>query len=77
MRPNPAIQSNRCHIALATDVDLVGPTSWDTDEEIEVFLRPVDEVLQLARSGGITHSLVLNALFLFEPWWREMRARGV
>jgi ADP-ribose pyrophosphatase len=77
VRPNPAIQSNRCHIALATDVDLVGPTSWDTDEEIEVFLRPVDEVLQLARSGGITHSLVLNALFLFEPWWREMRARGV
>ena len=27
---------------------------------------PVEDVLALARSGGITHALVLNALMLFE-----------
>jgi hypothetical protein len=36
--------------------------------------RPADEVLALARSGGITHALVLNALMLFEPHWHEIRA---
>jgi len=75
--PNPAIQSNRCHIALVTGAVSVGPPAWDADEEIEVSLCPVDEVLALARNGGIGHSLVLNALFLFEPWWRKMKARGV
>jgi hypothetical protein len=33
----------------------------------------VEEVLALARNGGITHSLVLNALFMFEPRWRAMQ----
>jgi hypothetical protein len=34
---------------------------------------PVDDVLVLARSGGITHGLVLDALFYFEPLWRKMK----
>ena len=25
----------------------------------------------------VSHSLVLNALFMFEPWWREWKGRGV
>ncbi len=77
VRPNPAIQSNHCHVVLVTDAGPVGPPAWDTDEEIEVSLRPVDEVLEMARNGGIFHSLVLNALFLFEPWWLKMKARGI
>jgi hypothetical protein len=47
---------------------------WDADEEIEVTTRPVADVLALARDGGITHALVLNALFLFEPHWRAQNA---
>jgi hypothetical protein len=41
------------------------------DEEIDVLAWPVADVLAHARVGGITHALVLNALFLFEPVWRE------
>lgn len=75
--PNPAIQSNRSHFILVTDAEPTAEVSWDPDEEIEVSTRPVDEVLALARNGGISHSLVLNALFMFEPWWRELKRHGV
>lgn len=77
IHPNPAIMSNRCHLVLVEDVVPTGPQAWDPDEEIEIALRPVDEVLASARAGGITHSLVLCALFAFEPIWRERQGRGV
>ena len=76
VRPNPAILSNHCHVVLVEQAVPAGATSWDHDEEIEILTQPVDDVLALARSGGINHSLVLNALFLFEPHWRA-RVRGV
>jgi ADP-ribose pyrophosphatase len=75
--PNPAIQSNTCHIVLITGAQRRAEMEWDADEEIEVRLQPVDEVMAAARSGEIRHSLVLNALFLFEPVWAEMKARGI
>jgi len=75
--PNPAIQSNRSHLVLVTGAKCTAEIAWDPDEEIEVSLLPVDQVLKLARNSGITHSLVLNALFMFEPWWRELKGRGV
>lgn len=65
VHPNPAIQSNRCHFVLVEDAVRAHDQEWDTDEEIAVELIPVDDVLALARSGGITHALALNALMLF------------
>lgn len=73
VRPNPAMQSNRCHFLLVEDATATLPMAWDHDEEIEVCLLPVSEVLLQARKGGINHSLVLNALFLYEPIWRGAR----
>ena len=70
VHPNPAFQSNRCHFIFVADALQAHPVEWDPDEEIQVNLRPVEEVLALARAGGITHGLVLNALLLFEPHWR-------
>jgi hypothetical protein len=46
---------------------------WDDDEEIEVILKPVDEVYAMAYAGGITHALVLDALLLFSPHWAKLR----
>lgn len=74
--PNPAIQSNRCHFVLVEDAVQSAALEWDADEEIEVVTVPVGEVLAHARAGGITHALVLNALFLFEPHWRAARPGG-
>ena len=35
--------------------------------------QPVEEVLALAHAGGITHGLVLDALFHFETHWQKMK----
>jgi ADP-ribose pyrophosphatase len=75
VHPNPAIQSNRCHFVFVDAAVKSHELAWDADEEIHVTTQPVDEVLALARSGGIVHGLVLNALMLFEPHWRA-RQRG-
>jgi 8-oxo-dGTP pyrophosphatase MutT (NUDIX family) len=76
VHPNPAIQSNRSHFVLVENAVPSSALAWDPDEEIEVTTLPVDDVLALARSGGITHGLVLDALFCFEPVWREMKEGG-
>jgi ADP-ribose pyrophosphatase len=73
VHPNPAIQSNRCHFLLVEQAVVATGMDWDPDEEIEVTTLPVDEVLALARSGGITHGLVLDALLFFEPVWAKLR----
>ncbi len=75
IHPNPAIQSNRCHFVLVDGAERSHELEWDADEEIQVEARPVEEVLALARSGGIVHSLVLNALMLFEPQWRARQGK--
>lgn len=72
--PNPAIQSNRCHFVLVEDAVQSEAVAWDADEEIAVTTVPADDVLTHARAGAITHALVLNALFLFEPHWRARSA---
>lgn len=76
VHPNPAIQSNRCHFVLVEQAVASSPLEWDADEEIEITTLPVDEVLALARAGGITHGLVLDALFYFDPYWRKMKEVG-
>lgn len=70
VHPNPAFMRNRCHLVLVENCRLVAPPAWDADEEIEVAAAPVSEVYERARAGGITHSLVLDALLFFEPLWR-------
>lgn len=70
VHPNPAIQSNTCHLVLIEGVENVAAQEWDEHEEMEVHLVPVEEALRLGRTGGLTHALTLNALFLFEPHWR-------
>ena len=68
VHPNPAIQNNRCHLVLVENAQLQGAPAWDHDEEIEVSTAPVSDVLTWARTGRITHSLVLCALSFFEHW---------
>lgn len=69
---NPAIMDNVCSFVLVENAVLQGALKWDQDEEIEVTLAPVEEVFAWSRNGRIRHSLVLNALFFFQPIWAEM-----
>jgi ADP-ribose pyrophosphatase len=74
IHPNPAIMNNRCHLVLVEQCRPAAALAWDPDEEMEVAALPTAEVYARARSGGITHSLVLDGLFFFEPLWRAGRA---
>lgn len=75
VHPNPAIQSNRCHFVVVENAVRAGETAWDADEEIAVSTAPVEDVFAAARAGKITHALVLNALFFFEPVWNQLKAK--
>lgn len=73
VRPNPAIQGNRCHLVLIENACRTGDMEWDGDEEIEVLTVPVEEAYARAYRGEITHALVLDALLLFRPHWERIR----
>jgi len=61
IHPNPAIQSNRCWSFVARNVELRSAVSFDTTEETEVVLVPLDEIPALIKSGTISHALVVVA----------------
>ena len=75
VHPNPAMQSNRCHLILVENVVRTAALDWDPDEEIEVLTAPVDQVYAWAHAGQISHSLVLDALLFFAPRWAELKAQ--
>jgi ADP-ribose diphosphatase len=69
IHPNPAILNNRCYTFLARNAVPVGATSFDSTEETETVLIPLDSVPDLVRREVITHALVVVAfhhLMLFE-----------
>lgn len=76
IHPNPAFLNNRCHLVFVDECKKIAGTDWDADEEIEITLAPVDKVFAWARSGKITHSLVLDGLFLFAPLWDKIKKRA-
>lgn len=73
VHPNPAIQNNTCHLVLVEDARREAEIEWDHHEEMETVLMDVEAVFELARSGGITHSLVIDAFFFFLPYWEKMK----
>ena len=73
VHPNPAFMSNRCHHIFVDQCKKTTAPEWDDDEEIEIILAPVDQVYKWARTGKITHSLVLDALLLFAPHWEKLK----
>ena len=73
--PNPAFLDNRCFTFLAKDVVPVGGQEQDDKEDIEVLLRPVDDVPRMIREGEIAHSLVLVAFFRYFMEYLPSQAR--
>ena len=63
--PNPAFLNNQCYTYLARNAFLVGKQELDEMEDIEIVLRPLDEIPRLIREGEITHSLVLAAFYRY------------
>lgn len=77
VHPNPAMQTNRCHLVLVENARAAAALEWDPNEEFEIMTLPVGEVYELAYRGGITHAMVLDALLLFAPVWAKLKGPAV
>lgn len=64
VKPNPAIQNNRCHIFLAKDIVKISEQNLDPHEAIEIFFVKKDDIEKMIYSGKIDHSLVIDAFCL-------------
>jgi 8-oxo-dGTP pyrophosphatase MutT (NUDIX family) len=63
--PNPAFLNNRCYTYIARDVYRTKEQEQDDKEDIDVLIKPLDEVPRLIKEGEITHSLILAAFYRF------------
>jgi ADP-ribose pyrophosphatase len=61
--PNPATHTNTTYSFLALDVEQVSQQHLDETEELEVSLVPFDELVSLAKTGGLPQALHISALF--------------
>jgi 8-oxo-dGTP pyrophosphatase MutT (NUDIX family) len=61
IHPNPALQSNLCHLFIARNATLVQQQALDAGEDITVFLRPFEEVIEMIKRGEISHAMVIAA----------------
>lgn len=61
--PNPANQINRLYCYLALDVEKVDTQDLDDGEDIEVQLLPLDELIEITKSGKFVHALHVAVLF--------------
>ncbi len=75
VHPNPAMQSNRCHLVLIEGAVCSAELEWDRDEEFEILAVPVDEAYASVFRGEITHAMVLDSLLLLLPHWEKIRVR--
>ncbi|MGD8405516.1 MAG: NUDIX hydrolase [Anaerolineales bacterium] len=61
--PNPATHNNLTYSFLALDVEKAGGQHLDETEEIEVSLMSFDELISVAKEGGLPQALHISALF--------------
>jgi len=59
--PNPALNTARCHVAVATGCVQSAIPSPDPFEQIEIELRPLATVSQMIRGGELQHALCVAA----------------
>jgi ADP-ribose pyrophosphatase len=60
---DPASYTNLTYSFLALDVEKVSNQNLDDTEEIDVFLLPLEEAIQMAQRGELPQALQVSALF--------------
>ncbi len=65
MESMPALFTNDFYVYLAPNVTLTGAPNPDETEELETVLVPVRDLRDYIRSGKITSSVMIAALYLF------------
>jgi 8-oxo-dGTP pyrophosphatase MutT (NUDIX family) len=70
--PNPANQTNLIYSFLALDARKVGDQNLDDTEEIEVVLKPLDEVISMAKNGELFQSMQVGTVFFALAYWNRI-----
>jgi 8-oxo-dGTP pyrophosphatase MutT (NUDIX family) len=61
--PNPANQTNRIYSFLALEAEPAAAQDLDEGEDIEVLLKPFEELVRMARDGELLQSMQVSAVF--------------
>ena len=69
LSPNPANQTNLIYSFLALDAEKVGGQHLDETEDIEVVLKPLEELIRMAKSGELFQSMQVSAVFFALAYW--------
>jgi len=64
LAPNPATHTNRCHIVLARNVELVAKPADDPTERIRLIRMPIRQAIGLALEGKMIQVIHVAALTL-------------
>lgn len=67
--PNPANQTNLIYSFLALDAEKVDGQHLDATEDIEVVLKPLEEVIRMAKSGELFQSMQVSTVFFALAYW--------
>jgi 8-oxo-dGTP pyrophosphatase MutT (NUDIX family) len=70
--PNPANQTNLIYSFLALDVEKVDDQHLDSTEDIEVVLKPLEEVIRMAKTGELFQSMQVSAVFFALAYWNRI-----
>ena len=70
--PNPANQTNLIYSFLALEAVKTGSQHLDETEEIDVVLKPLEEVIQMAKTGELVQSMQVSAIFFALAYWNRI-----
>ena len=65
VHPNPAIFNNVCYTFLAKSAKKISEPVFEGSEDIATILHPISDIKKLIKTGQITHSIVINALYFY------------
>lgn len=65
VHPNPAFFNNVCYTFLARGAKKIKEPEFEGSEDIETLLYPASDAEKLIKTGEITHSIVINALYFY------------
>ena len=71
--PNPANQTNLIYSFLALDAEKVSDQNLDDTEDIEVVLKPLDELIRMAKSGELLQSMQVSTVFFALAYWDRIK----
>lgn len=70
--PNPASHNNYHYSYLGQNATLQQKQQLDETEEIEIVLKPLEEVFELIHSGQFIHTFHITSLFLAQKYLKDL-----